>query len=242
MCEGWESWWLRRRIGSCRPRVGDLRRRRFFIHIARPHSIIIIMSFGFRIGTVNIIPSFAITTLMCVHPPLAAHNNHSPALPRPLNALSAATPPSLPTLIHPQPATIFLCPVSLPAHPLSFFETPSPNLPPGFRIGCMGILPYYARYGLSGEQPRTKDDFERYEEQKGAWESVRGWQWMLVVAAVVFIFTACSRGHTLARAGLLREPYFSHLSPTSSLAHPFFYTTLPHIFFFYTHTYSILTG
>ena len=41
----------------------------------------------------------------------------------------------------------------------------------------MGILPYYARYGLSGEQPRTKDDFERYEEQKGAWESVRsGWR------------------------------------------------------------------
>ena len=39
----------------------------------------------------------------------------------------------------------------------------------------MGIIPYYARYGLSGEQPRTKDDFERYEEQKGAWESVRGW-------------------------------------------------------------------
>ena len=41
----------------------------------------------------------------------------------------------------------------------------------------MGILPFYVRYGISGEQPRAKDDFERYQDQRGYWETVRSRQY-----------------------------------------------------------------
>ena len=46
-------------------------------------------------------------------------------------------------------------------------------------ITAMGVLPYYVKYGISGEQPRVKDDFERYKQQQSYWETVRarslGW-------------------------------------------------------------------
>ena len=50
---------------------------------------------------------------------------------------------------------------------------------PSFGVTClmitaMGVLPYYVRYGMSGDQPRVKDTFERYKEQQSYWESVRG--------------------------------------------------------------------
>ncbi len=52
---------------------------------------------------------------------------------------------------------------------------------PSFGVTClmitaMGVLPYYVRYGMSGDQPRVKDTFERYKEQQSYWESVRGGQ------------------------------------------------------------------
>ena len=58
------------------------------------------------------------------------------------------------------------------------------NIFPSFGVTClmitaMGVLPYYVKYGISGEQPRAKDDFERYKQQQSYWETVRarslGW-------------------------------------------------------------------
>jgi hypothetical protein len=53
------------------------------------------------------------------------------------------------------------------------------NIFPSFTVTClmitaMGVLPYYVKYGMSGEQPRAKDDFERYKQQQSYWETVRG--------------------------------------------------------------------
>ena len=41
-------------------------------------------------------------------------------------------------------------------------------------IAGIGALPFYVRYGLTGEKPRPKDSFERYREQQQMWENVRG--------------------------------------------------------------------
>ena len=75
--------------------------------------------------------------------------------------------------------------------PQPFFTLPRPqagkygfrigtfNIFPSFTVTClmitaMGVLPYYVKYGMSGEQPRAKDDFERYKQQQSYWETVRG--------------------------------------------------------------------
>ena len=72
---------------------------------------------------------------------------------------------------------------TLPAHPPQAgaygFRIGTFNIFPSFAvttlmITAMGVLPYYVKYGMSGEQPRVKDDFERYQQQQHYWDTVRG--------------------------------------------------------------------